>query len=374
MKKIEQRSRTFKTLLKILLAFCLYALILEGGTRLLLSINIVHDWITDSYLCDTVWRWAWIDRHQKGDAADYTFTYSFDRYDAARGWALKANISNVVCFGNKIINTNSKGIRGKTEYAYAGNKDKLRILILGDSYTFGEEVSDTETYPYCLQQMLPDAEVINLGVRGYGHDQMLIYLKEEGIKYKPDIVILGVITGDAGRNMLKFRDYAKPKFKLLNNGLKLDNVPVPDPETTLKNELWKSRFIGLLDILYSLILRKTGIYEAEKEKLTNAILEEMVITANSIEAKPVFVYLENIRSKEADRGMTREEQNFFDACKNMKVDCVFLRSLFQSARRQGIRIKEDGHFDIKTHRIVARGIKDYLVKSGLAVKRRHHTR
>lgn len=287
---------------------------------------------------------------------------------------MKPNISNVVCFGNKIINSNSKGIRGKAEYAYAENKDKLRILILGDSYTFGEEVSDGETYPYYLQQVLPDAEVINFGVRGYGHDQMLIYLKEEGVKYKPDIVILGFISEDANRNMLKFRDYAKPKFELLNNKLKLYNIPVPDPETTLKEELWKSKFVGLLNIFYCLVLHKTGLYEAEKEKLTNAILKEMVITAKSINAKPVFVYLDDIRSEEPNSDMTREEQHFFDACKNIKVDCVFLRSLLQSARMQGIKIKEDGHFDATTYRIVAQGIKEYLIKSGLADKKNLPTR
>jgi hypothetical protein len=42
-------------------------------------------------------------------------------------------------------------------------------LILGDSFTFGDEVSDNETYSYYLQQMLPHTEVINMGVHGYGH-------------------------------------------------------------------------------------------------------------------------------------------------------------------------------------------------------------
>jgi hypothetical protein len=86
------------------------------------------------------------------------------------------------------VSSNSTGIRGKTEYSYNKIPGKARILILGDSFTFGGEVSDNETYPFYLQQMVPNCEAINFGVYGYGHDQMLVYLKEEGLKYKPDII------------------------------------------------------------------------------------------------------------------------------------------------------------------------------------------
>ena len=44
----------------------------------------------------------------------------------------------------------------------------------------GETVSDSESYAYRLQQMLPRAEIMNLGVHGYAHDQMLILFKDKG--------------------------------------------------------------------------------------------------------------------------------------------------------------------------------------------------
>ena len=81
------------------------------------------------------------------------------------------------------MNTNSRGIRGTTEYDYINNSGKKRIVILGDSFVFGKEVSDNEKFPYYLQQYLPHIEVINIGVHGYGHDQILILFNEEGIKY-----------------------------------------------------------------------------------------------------------------------------------------------------------------------------------------------
>jgi lysophospholipase L1-like esterase len=144
-------------------------------------------------------------------------------YHPTRGWALKPNIHDMKVFDNKVLNSNSRGIRGTAEYSYNKNPSRTRILVLGDSFTFGEEVSDNETYPCNLQQLLPNTEIINLRMPGYGHDQMLIYLQEEGSKYTPDVVILGFLTPDMTRNMLMFRDYAKPKFILTNEQLSLVN-------------------------------------------------------------------------------------------------------------------------------------------------------
>jgi hypothetical protein len=67
------------------------------------------------------------------------------------------------------------------------------------SFTFGQEVGDDETWSCFLQNLLPGSEVINFGVQAYGHDQMLLYLQEEGIKYHPDIVILGFVSMDMRR-------------------------------------------------------------------------------------------------------------------------------------------------------------------------------
>ncbi|HTZ11999.1 MAG TPA: hypothetical protein VMD04_06485, partial [Candidatus Margulisiibacteriota bacterium] len=109
--------------------------------------------------------------------------YHYFGYNKLKGWALKPNLKDTAVPGGGILYTNSKGIRGKAEYGYTKPTDKTRILALGGSSTFGEGVGDTQTYPYYLQEMLPQAEVLNFGVKGYGHDQMLLYLKEEGIRY-----------------------------------------------------------------------------------------------------------------------------------------------------------------------------------------------
>ena len=170
------------------------------------------------------WRIAWVNRQgEKGAGLE---TGVEDIFDLTKGWALTPNLRELSVSDNKILNSNSKGIRGTVEYSYDKSGDRLRILALGDSNTFGEDVSDNETHPYYLESLLPSTEVINFGIRGYGHDQMLLYLKEEGIKYRPDIVLLAFIADDVHRNMLTFREYSKPRFLLKDGGLKIINSPV----------------------------------------------------------------------------------------------------------------------------------------------------
>jgi hypothetical protein len=110
----------------------------------------------------------------------------------ARGWTLMPNLRHVQLPDGTVVSSTSRGIRGTKEYTYDKPADALRILTVGDSFTFGEQVRDDQTWSYYLQNLLPGSEVLNFGVHGYGHDQMLLYLREEGIKYHPDIVILGL--------------------------------------------------------------------------------------------------------------------------------------------------------------------------------------
>jgi hypothetical protein len=163
-------------------------LVLEVAFRVLLSINPIFNAIKGRD-DESSHRLAWIQRHRVPESFG-SGLYTFDVYDAVRGWAVKPNLRQFAVFGNKILNSNSKGIRGQVEYSYTRTAGIQRIVTLGDSYTFGDEVSDDETYSYYLERLLPQTEVLNLGVHGYGQDQMLLYMQHDGIKYQPDVVIL----------------------------------------------------------------------------------------------------------------------------------------------------------------------------------------
>ena len=308
------------------------------------------------------WHRLWVNRHKNTGKQIY---YKFDLYDRTKGWIAKPNLRNVKVFNDKILNTNSKGFRGKNEYSYGKNQDKTRILILGDSFTFGDEVSDNETYSYYLQKMIPQAEVINLGMHGYGHDQMLIILKEEGIKYEPDIVILGFLQMDMQRNLLNFRDYAKPKFVLDNRKLKLTASPVPSPEETMQSDWIRPRLFDIFSLVERVFMVKSGFSAREEKGITTAILTEFIRMTDSIHARSIFAYLpagEEISDRPA---LTSGEEYLFGLCqKNDNVKCFSARPYFIKKLAKGVTFKKNGHWGSTGHLTVAEAMKHYLVDEG----------
>ena len=149
------------------------ALLAEGTARLVFAVPAL-DRRVDAW-DDLAWRRIWVKNHNAGRS----MAYSFDAYDSTKGYKTRANIRNRKVFDSKLLNTNADGFRGVREFALKKDSAKTRILLLGDSFTFGEGVSDDETYAQVLQRALPGAEVINAGVHGYAHDQMLTMLREQ---------------------------------------------------------------------------------------------------------------------------------------------------------------------------------------------------
>tara|TARA_B100000686_G_C16789646_1_gene977735 strand:+ start:748 stop:2379 length:1632 start_codon:yes stop_codon:yes gene_type:complete len=107
-------------------------------------------------------------------------------------------------FGQKIrIITNEKHIRRATAIDYVKSENIFRILILGDSTTFGQGVRNDQTFSFYLEKILNKAdvgmkfEVLNGGVPNWGLIEYYFFLKSEGYKYNPDLIILALDSSDA---------------------------------------------------------------------------------------------------------------------------------------------------------------------------------
>jgi hypothetical protein len=332
----------------------------EGSARLALSQDALRERMRG--LDDASWRLRWVRSRDENPH----IAYSFDVHHATRGWALRPSIRAMRVFGEHVLNSNSRGLRGDREYAYEKPAGVRRLVVLGDSFTFGEGVSDDETYSHHLERLLPGTEVLNLGVHGYGHDQMLLFLREEGLKYRPDVVLLGFLYDDMERNLLGFRDYAKPRFTLADAGLVLGNVPVPAPEEMLRREPYRSKFLDLWTILRGRWDWRSGAAERRMQQLTLAILDEIARVVREAGAQPAFAYLpvwgELVKTGLA---MTARERFFFSYCRERGIQSMYLQRFFLEQQQAGVKLQRYGHWTPQEHRIAAEGIAAYLVEKGL---------
>lgn len=95
---------------------------------------------------------------------------------------------------------NSKGLRNR-ETQYSHPDGTIRIMMLGDSLTFGWGVREEETFARRLESILNGTgiktEVINAGVGNYNTSMEVAYFLSEGYKYNPDVVVLNYFINDA---------------------------------------------------------------------------------------------------------------------------------------------------------------------------------
>jgi hypothetical protein len=266
------RGDLLLTVVSLLLAFG----VIEAGARraVLLPYNpLANGW----------WEVQWLKRSARYSSTAAAF--SIDSFHPTLGWTLRGNLRGVR-IEQFTVNSNSRGVRGLREYPVARGAS-ARVVVIGDSYTFGEGVGDDETFSARLERLLPDTEVINLAVHGYGTDQQALRLELDGLAYRPDVVILGYYEDDISRNRLWFRDYVKPHFAVVNGRIQPDDLPIPPPEAF--RTFWRLRSAGYLDILL------TGVRErqldAENVVRSQRLFDRIAADAKSIGATLVEVYL-----------------------------------------------------------------------------------
>gem|GEM_PF-498652 len=153
-------------------------------------------------------------------------------YDGLLGWTVGPNRRSE----NGLYVSGIEGIRSPREsMVFADHSATYRIALVGDSFTFGDEVSYEESWGHQLERNLgPEFQVLNFGVSGYGTDQAYLRYKRDVRTWRPDIVIFGLISDDLLRNMTVYPllmwpgtgvPGAKPRFVLKEKQLVALNIP-----------------------------------------------------------------------------------------------------------------------------------------------------
>lgn len=158
-------------------------------------------------------------------------------YDSVLGWRKKPLASRTYRTSEFTVTetTNSRGLRGP-EYAFEKPADTYRILLLGDSFAEGYTTGLDSTAGRVLERLLDSdgkkrSEVINGGTAGYSTDQELLFFREAGRMYKPDLTVLLFYANDVWFNSSgRYWRGSKPFFVRHGDSLRLENVPVPKPD------------------------------------------------------------------------------------------------------------------------------------------------
>jgi lysophospholipase L1-like esterase len=188
--------------------------------------------------------------------------------DNVLGWRLIPNARKL--YRNEtqpyLVRINSKGLRD-LEHSYDKPAGAFRILVIGDSFVFGAGGVEPANRFADILAKSANVEVINTGVPGYGADQEYLYLKTEGLKYHPDLVLLCAFYNDFSESFSTINpSIGRPKGYLSLDGDQL--VFHPPSFSTFYALSQHSYVLGLADLALS---KLSGTY-FKSQRLPQGVL------------------------------------------------------------------------------------------------------
>lgn len=151
------------------------------------------------------------------------------------GYRLKPNTKTIATFlpgvtqdkdqaRDLTFQSNEAGFRDRS---LAELDDRMRLIVLGDSFVMGIGVEAHERFTDKMANLQPDWQVINMGVSGFGADLMLMAIESVGRELEPELVVLSLYTDDFNRVRPYFQSGGYPllRYRLVDGGLVLGPHP-----------------------------------------------------------------------------------------------------------------------------------------------------
>jgi hypothetical protein len=280
-----------------------------------------------------------------------------------RGWSTVADRRETIA--GIPYATNNMGHRSPDDWSFA--PERFRILALGDSFTFNHDHGDREDWPYRLGLLDGRYQVVNLGVSGYGIDQMLVTLEETIDLYRPHMVVMAFIGDDMARALLSFRDYAKPRFRVDDGILRQVGEPIPPPGD-LARGLEGRGFVTdrpvfqLKTVFTGWVLARLARDAAEREPLASAILDRTLVLTRERGAGFLPAYLGANEELERPATTTAWGERLFERWRQANGgNGVNARQAFLTLMDS--TLTGAGHYDAAQNAAVARMVRDAVAGS-----------
>lgn len=236
------------------------------------------------------------------------------------------------------------------------------IVLLGDSFTYGLGVRDEETYAARLASVAAGRAVWNLAANGHGLDQQVLAFETEGGGKQPELVILGYFLDDFRRNGLSFREYAKPRFVVDGDALRLASEQVPDLDAVRhaigsSSEIPSYAWAAVL-ALKRRVQKTRGSFESDADFSAHADLSERLLArlsgdVRAVGAKLVVLVIPHC-SYDAYPDARRTESAIEASCVKLAIPCFSTTRECRSAEAEGLAVfGQNCHWSAAGHARIA---------------------
>lgn len=285
------------------------------------------------------------------------------------------------------IRINSHGLRGP-EHSYERPPGTIRILALGDSFTFGQGVEYDQAWPWLLAATADGparVESINAGWASPSQSGQLEYLRRFGLRYDPDLVIAMIFVGNNVVNELAaerageggLQDVELFAGYLTNYQVRVGPLgAVRQAVDELLPNLYEITTLALVKLQYGLGSRRATfdyiLADDEPaeirhgwERLLAAV--EGIVRATEAAGKRAAVvvapFYDQVTVTRYPLGYTpdRPQRILIRFCAQRALECLDLRpALVAAGDPADLYYVKDGHWTPRGHDVVAKAIRDWL--------------
>jgi len=282
------------------------------------------------------------------------------RVDETLGWDYIPNWEGEV--SGKRVKTNSFGMRDD-DFPLQKPEGTIRILLLGDSVTFGLGVDQDSCYGQRLEALMNGQDrpypcsVLNAGVGSYNTEQEKRWLSEKGLTFEPDIVLVGFVLND-----VMYR-----------------GIYVFQEQSWFVRLLWRT---ATYNLLHRVIMNRRAELEAMREEMPRRLMEDTE-TANELwqecythiremnriceqdNIPLVFILFPWPNQIEDPDHAAFPQQRLIRYLEELEIPYIDLLRSFQGEGLDAF-LKDDTHPSAKGHGIAAQEIFNYLNREFLS--------
>ena len=212
---------------------------------------------------------------------------------------------------NTKVSINNMGFRDNDNEDFEFSENN-RILVVGDSFAFGEQVSNNQTVPSCIERGLK-VKTYNGGVGDYGAAQSILRAKYENSKRNYSIIIWFLMFENFSQDLnfkSNFPTILKKDGKLYHKKIRINNEKIyENKNSSIKNFLLKYSFVLYkLDKTFFVKPKQKDLLEETRKNIS---LKEVVSFAvgnfNKINKKKIIVISYKDKSKNSHISETLNE-------------------------------------------------------------------
>ncbi len=287
------------------------------------------------------------------------------------------------------VRTNAIGFRDYEHQVVKATGVK-RVLLLGDSFTYGPGVQQEQIYPAVTERILnrnkagQEYEVLSMACGGYGPEHYLAVLKTFGLKFNPDVVVAGLYVENditdwldlAPQPGLPDRGYRERALYAVNNFLEQRSHFFIFARARLDYPLWR---LGLRPYYFPEVFRTPVSQELEAHwqktyralsqissqcaKINADFLVMLIPTLYQVSEKVWHktLQVEDLDPQDVELDLPQKRLRAFAARES--IECLDLLRHFRSAgESQDLYFRLDRHWNEAGHALTAELLAEEISK------------